>query len=143
MLKFNLRVAPDKPVLIYATEDINYENVKELLEQGVDVNEATSNKETAIFYIFSHNYHKNYIKVMELLLENGANPNIQDLNGETVLLKTIISRYIAGGKYVAKLLLKYGADPYLENNNGLSAMREAKINNMTDYIKIMKEGYVK
>ena len=75
--------------LILAAENGNPEVVEYLisLKPKININEADSFMETALYHAASHNF----FSVVKLLVDNGADVNKQDLDGTTPLMTSIIS----------------------------------------------------
>lgn len=112
--------------------------VRELLSQGVPVNQGTKYNETAL--MFAAGVHLNQPErdmakgerpakswespaIVELLLANGANPNTEDADGRTPLSAAIFH----GWTRTARLLLKRGANPNHVNLHGSTPLMYAAL----------------
>ena len=84
--------------------------MKDLIEQGADLNAVDDHGETALHFCAD----RGMLDGVVYLLELGANPNAADHDGITVLQAAVI----AGHTDVCKILLDEGADPDHEDNDG-------------------------
>ncbi|WP_231584130.1 M48 family metallopeptidase [Domibacillus indicus] len=85
-------------------------SLKEMIEEGEDLDALNSNGETALHYAVENGQAES----AALLLEAGANPNIEDENAYTPLWLA----YDYGDEEIARLLMYYGADPDQEDAYG-------------------------
>ena len=99
-----MRSGGDRNCLSLALTTGNYDVIKLLLENGVDVDARDDVGETALFKAVDAGNEP----VIELLLKHGADPNRLDADGEPVLRRAIEK----GDVTVAKLLLDAGAKAY-------------------------------
>jgi ankyrin repeat protein len=103
--------------LIEAAKNADYEKVKLLLEEGVNVNAMDKKGETALHFPAW----AGYIRVCRLLIEKGANLDAKDKYDQTPLMLSA-----RGGKSrVCYLLLSKGADANATNTSGATAMKLA------------------
>ena len=109
--------------LIDLVREGNYMRVRELLQQGGDVNEQDEYRKTPLFYTYN-------IEMMKLLLEYGADPNIRDKNGRTPLFTVLSIKMM-------KLLLEYGADPNIRDGYGDILLDHAIKYNSIDEIYLL------
>ena len=96
--------------LIEASKLGNESLVKDLIEQGLDVNARDKEGKTSLYYAVIQEDQK----VTEILLQNQANVNITDNNGKTPLHLAVLFNQQEG----VRLLFQYGADPNLSANYG-------------------------
>jgi outer membrane protein assembly factor BamB len=94
--------------LISAAQKQDLAGVKTLLEQGVDINSATSYGSTALSYAAE----KGNLPMVRLLLDEGANPNVTDTFYKVTPLLWALSSYEKSDSYgeIALLLLAKGAE---------------------------------
>jgi uncharacterized protein len=92
--------------LTYAVYVNNIDSVKFLVDNGVDVNEASY--WGSPLGIASY---KDHYKIADLLIKSGANVNKVSRNGMTPLLNAVLMK---GRSKIVELLLKNGADPNIE-----------------------------
>ncbi|MBE6463683.1 MAG: ankyrin repeat domain-containing protein [Alphaproteobacteria bacterium] len=95
--------------------DIN--EVKELIDMGVDVNQKDNSGRTALMEAS----YWGYKEVVELLIQNGADVNQKDEKGKTALVKASGEGY----KEIVELLIKNGADVNHKDNYGYTALMDA------------------
>jgi len=101
--------------LLNACKDGDLEKVKQLLEEGADVNVKDEKGRTALMFASWYG-HK---KVVKQLLEKGADVNAREYkDGETALMWAAAK----GDKKVVKLLLESGADVNAKNKGGWTAL---------------------
>jgi ankyrin repeat protein len=86
------------------------EDVKKLLDYGVDPNIENNEEKTPLYWAA---FNKND-KIVKLLLNKGADPNRADIEGISPLYW---AAYTKNDK-ILKLLLAKGADPNIEDNEG-------------------------
>ncbi len=109
--------------------------VRELIEQGADVNEM--NYITPLHYAVIHDFRE----IAELLIAKGANVNAKaapEYRGETPLM--FAAEY--GKKSSVELLLAKGADPLMRNTHGKTARLFAAENGHHDVEQLLKEAEV-
>src|SRR4030095_3393671 len=88
--------------LMRAALDGNTEKVKELIQQGADVNERDDNGRTALMFAVINTHYE----TMKLLLEYGADVNVKSNPGGTALMGAAT----AGDLRMVQALLEKGAD---------------------------------
>lgn len=97
-------------LLLYATEDGNYEFVEQLLELGANPNTtSTGNIPLHKATIYDDT------ELMKLLLKYGSNPSQEDVDSDTPL-------HWAKSIEAAEILLDAGADPHIENIDSQNAI---------------------
>ena len=97
--------------LYNAVENGNYDDVKRLLDAGVNPNRITGIPWPVLLEAAS-SARKNSNKILELLLKSGADPNIKSKYGKMALMQCEDVDKV-------KILLKYGADPNMPGDMGL------------------------
>ena len=107
----------DIPITKAATEG-NIEEVKHLLETGVNINSTNNDGETALMKAAQNGH----IEIVKMLIEKGADVNFKDKYGSTALMKT--SRHL-GNAETAKVLLDHGADVNAKSKFGATALMAA------------------
>jgi ankyrin repeat protein len=95
--------------LTHAAMDGRVEQVKKLLDKGVDVNSRNNFGETPLTAAAG----RGHLEVVKLLLERGAKVNSETGNGRNALVKAMEKAWMRGGAQsaVAKLLIEHGAKP--------------------------------
>ena len=136
ILKLFMDIAPyyilnNKEILIYQSNFDNEENVKILLNNGIDVNYIGPYGTTAIILARS-------IEIVKILIDAGANINMQDNNGNTILMN-VSAR---GQSDILELLLEHGANINIKDKYGRTAFTYAVSAGNDNIIKILlKNGY--
>lgn len=156
------------PALHQAIADNQFDIVKLLIQNGVNINtqdvngdtplhKAVENKNEEITAFLlkqkliavntSNNKGKtplhlavcdNYSHINFLLIENGANINAQDANGNTPLHEAIQN----GNQGTTDLLLRYNANVNIQNNHGHSPLHIAAIHDNYEAAKTLLENNV-
>ena len=93
-----------------------YDEIKMMLEQGINPNIQNDIGQTALFYAQDSDK-------AELLLEYGANPNYEDINKNTPLFSVMIKSKDINSFF--NTLIKGGADINHQNINGDTVLHEA------------------
>ena len=88
--------------LMRAALDGNTERVKELIDQGADINQRDDNGRTALMFAVINTHYE----TMKVLLEYGADVNARSIKGGTALMGAAS----AGDLRIVKALLDKGAD---------------------------------
>ena len=134
--------APAPVSLIDAVKDGDLVAVRNLLNQGSDVNEADSDGDSAL----SCAARLDYTDIARLLIEKGAPIDSRNIDGDTPLMAVIYSYGSSFGGYysqkkedIIRLLLEKGASLDLKNNDGATALNLAKDRHLTTVVKILKE----
>lgn len=102
--------------LMNAIIDKDYAKAKNLIDNGVDVNETDNQKFTALHFAVENNDYE----IVEYLIKHGANVNAQDCYGNIPLgriIKPLTDRKIV------ELLLNSNSNIDLENNYGMSVKK--------------------
>ena len=123
--------SPNKKDLLYiyiANDDV--EEIKDLLQQKINLNSSTFNPPILEEAVNSGNK-----EVVELLLKHGANPNIENKNGDTPLF--VASKSDDNKNDIVELLLKHGADPNVINNRFISPILLASNRGHTDIVELL------
>lgn len=117
----------------------NEARMRELLQQGADVNAVGRQEMRPLFWALG----KQSLDGFRFLLENGANPNVEakDLPGEKRPLSLIELAAIAENSDYLRLLLKHGADPNHDVGYGKRTLiYEAILNNRTENVRLLIEA---
>ncbi|TQR20422.1 M48 family metallopeptidase [Psychrobacillus vulpis] len=114
--------------LIEAVSNDDEDTVRDLIANGVDLEDFDSEQTTALHYAV----YEDNISIAEILLEAGANPNTADYytNALTAALEN-------GNYSLASLLTGYGADPTVEDPQGYSALNMLGAYNKEEFIDIV------
>ncbi|KAI8880978.1 Pkinase-domain-containing protein [Backusella circina FSU 941] len=110
----NTTTPKPKDNLWVAAGDGQLDRVKELVEEGADLNGHDENGYTAMHAAASYNQ----LDIVKYLADKGANVNVQDFDKDTPL-------FVTETVDMAQLLLDLGADPKLKNELGLTAAMTA------------------
>jgi len=117
----------------------NLIRVKELIEQGVDVNQIQDyNKNSPLIEACSFGETLdmgNYLEIIKLLLSRGANINHKNNISWTALMYACDYGHIE----IVKLLLDNEADINHTDGNGYNALFIAKHNDSTEIVKLIEE----
>ncbi|KAI9254646.1 ankyrin repeat-containing domain protein [Sporodiniella umbellata] len=109
-----------------AAGDGQLERVKELVEEGIDVNSPDQFGYTAMHAAVSYNQ----LEVVKYLIEKGADVNIEDLEKDTPL-------FVTETVEMARTLLDQGADPEHVNEEGLTAAATALLEGWTEVAELL------
>lgn len=117
--------------LVKAATTKDFDKLKQLLQEGVDINSQDSQGRTALMMSLVPNFRDNNVfnllntsaenndeKITQFLIENGANVNIQNNRGDTALIFAIE----LSNNNAAKLLIEKGADVNIINNKKQNAL---------------------
>ncbi len=113
--------------LILAVENGHFQQVKELIEQGCDINIKDNElQRTPLHYAVD----RGYTQIVSLLINNGADVNCEDIDGYTPLIEAVL----CGRAELACLLIDKGADlnpGYIKYDN-TTLLHEAIIADYSD-----------
>ena len=107
---FNIKDNAGRTILHYAVEENNNPQIKQFIQDGLNVNATDNYNQTPAFLT------KN-TDTLELLFRNGANPNIQDIRGNSILHQAAQCK----NRELYDFLLKFDANKYLKNAKGMCA----------------------
>lgn len=113
---------PNKDLLDLILRRNNLESIKEVLEQGVDINCRNSIGFTAM-HILVDQGHTDRINYMQYLVERGININEKTREGYTALHEAAWRNQIDSVKF----LLEHGADESITSKEGKTACDLAEI----------------
>jgi|GEM_PF-6096948 len=105
-------------MLIIESGNGSLEDVKELIEKGVNVNAKSDKGWTPLLMACSISSKSEKYEKVKLLVENGADVNVKDEDGKTPLMKAAIH----GGADIVKLLVESGADVNAKDKKGKTAL---------------------
>ena len=105
--------------------------VKDLVEQGADVNAKDKNGNTPLHRVSMYGD----IDIVEYLVEQGTNVNAKDKNGNTPLHWASVG----GHTGVVKYLVEHGADVMAKSKDGNTPLHEAKHYEYTGVKKYLEE----
>ncbi|MDD5773688.1 MAG: ankyrin repeat domain-containing protein [bacterium] len=117
--------------LISAAEKGDINTVKQLLDQGADINVKDRNGITALITAVWNSY----TEIVKLLLEKGADVNAKDDYGRTVLMKAVED----GNIEIIKLLMDKGADINKKDIDGNTALILAGSFNRLEAVTLLLE----
>lgn len=114
-----------------AVADRNLSRIREILNNGVDVNEThPMDGSTSLTYAAE----KGFADVAELLLETGASPNKYREGADAIpLVLAAMNDHIE----VVRLLLDAGADANVRESNNLTALHFAAVEGHVDVVKAL------
>ena len=118
--------------LMRAARDGNTERVKELIDQGVDINRRDDNGRTALVFAVINTHYE----TMKVLLEYGADVNAKSNKGGTALMAAAS----AGDLRMVQALLDKGADVHarlLETNE--SAVTFAASHGYAEIVRLLSQ----
>ncbi|KAA3672707.1 uncharacterized protein DEA37_0002771, partial [Paragonimus westermani] len=105
-----VKTPPNLSRLFTLTKSGDLETLKQLVKEGVDVNEQDERGRTAL-HEFST---RSLPRLVAYLLRHGAQPNISALNGDTALHEAAK----VGNVRIVRTLLRHNADPLVLNSRG-------------------------
>lgn len=103
------------------------ELIKEILDQGVDINETNKHGKTALMLAAGNGR----VEATKLLLERSAVIDAQEIDGMTALMMAASD----GKTETVKLLVENGANVNITNNYGATAMTNAAFFNHPESVK--------
>jgi ankyrin repeat protein len=116
--------------LIRAIRDHYFDEVKRLIESGVDANEENDYGNIPLHI----GIEKDCVDIVEYLLQNGANVNAK----EELLHRTpLIYAASQGRKEIVTLLLKYGADPHEKDDVDFTALTWATKKGHAEIVELL------
>jgi len=124
--------------LTQAVLDNDVEQVKELIDEGADVNELNDDYESPLLVTsYTDDDHLN-LEMLKLLLDNGANPSIGDADDWTILHAAASM----GDKQAIDLLLKYGADINQQDSSGETPIFDTtyEVDDVKTFQYLIKKG---
>ncbi|MCL4361766.1 ankyrin repeat domain-containing protein [Candidatus Dependentiae bacterium] len=107
------------PEIVKASRDNEVSKLKTLLNQGVDVDERSSEGYTALMEASLHGYNE----IVMLLISGGANVNAKNSSGMTPLILT--SKSYENNAKTAEILINAGASVNERDNAGQNALISA------------------
>lgn len=124
--------------LTQAVLDNDIEQVKELIDEGADVNELNGDHESPLLKTsYTDEDHLN-LEMVKLLLDNGADPSIGDADDWTILHCAAA----LGDKEAIDLLLKHGADINQPDNAGEPPIFDTiyEVDDLSTFQYLIKKG---
>ena len=118
-------------MLSSAAFDNNVALVRDLIQQGVDVN-GTEDGFSALMMAASQGYDT----IVQILIAAGANVDAKDAEGETALFKAAYW----GKPEIIKLLLSAGANANNTNTSGTTALMSTLVWNSADSVRVLLEA---
>ncbi len=125
---------PAPGALLDAVVDSDTLAVRNLIQQGADVNERDSQGNTPLSRAASYGY----LEVVRTLLDKGANVDSRNTRGETALMLASAS-YRSNNEPIIRLLLTKGANMDIKNNDGDTALTLARKRDRQSIVGILKE----
>ncbi len=116
-------------LLVEAIKEGNTEMVKELIDQGVNLNASIHEASTPLIEAV----HARNLGMVKLLLENKARVNQKAVNGYTALMVAAEKGY----NEIASYLLQKGADAEIRTIDGWNAFRLATTNCRVKIIELL------
>lgn len=113
------------------SNDIDFDIIKLLIEQGADPNSADKNGETPLFYAIRNCCG---LEIIEYLASKGAKLDVVNTNGLNLL--NMITR---DNVEIAKFLVENGADVNNKDNIGTTPLMSAAQNDLTNIVKYLIE----
>jgi ankyrin repeat protein len=104
--------------LFYAVKNADVDEIKRLLETGIDINQKAIKDFTPLMIACL----KDSYEIVKLLLIKGANPDAQNIYGSTCLHYMVDT----GKKQISELLISHGADVNITDKNGRTPLFYSK-----------------
>lgn len=121
-------LVPELSLLERAVQAGNAQQVRTLLDQGVDVDAVNTKGSTALMWAVQYEH----ASIAKMLLEKGANPNAENKAGYIALGKAAAKGYTA----IVNLLLGYGANINQADENGRTALMNAAAQGHADIVQM-------
>ncbi len=121
-----------RQTLLNEVREGNFENVKKLIQQGVDVDVTTESGKTPLILAAD----SGNVKIAKLLVENGADIQAQDNEGFSALFIFSHDGYLDA----AKFFLDKGSDIEAENKDGETAVMWCLWRGHFDVVKMLVEA---
>jgi ankyrin repeat protein len=118
--------------LFVAVKSNNPNQVKEIIENGIDVDARNFNNETSLHMVVCY---KDLKDIAKLLIENGANIDATNSKGETPLHLAIDCEE----NEIAELLINNGADVHAKDNSGDTPLHKSVIRNKKEIVELLIE----
>lgn len=129
-------IHPEGPTLeeklVEAIRNEEFEEAKQLLDKGADVNNQEEEGGWAPLHIAVQNCREDFVN---LLLDHGANPLVRKSNGAT----PFIIAGIMGHKELLRLFQSRGADVNESDNHGFTALMEAALYGQVEALRFLCE----
>ena len=109
--------------------------IRQLIEDGADVNERESRGQTVLMRCFESQ--KITHEILKVLVDAGADVNAQDDSGSTVLHCAL--SYLAPTECIEELI-RAGAKVDVADRNGLTPLHWAAMTDRSEVIKLLKEN---
>ncbi len=123
--------------LIRAVTNGDYAQVKQLIENGWDVNYQGFDKHTALVEAAD----KGHVKIVELLIASGADVNAKNYDGWSALHAAALGGHLE----VAKTIVKNGGDVFAIGSRGISIQKTARevagAQEIADYLQLVEDFY--
>ncbi len=107
----------------------NIDDVREYLNDGVDVNAGSSRGYTALLLSAM----RGHMEVVGFLIENGADINVKDNDGDSPLIAAVSN----GHKKVVETLLEKGADINIRDRRGRTPLIKATESDAVEIVRIL------
>lgn len=144
---FSLEYAP---VIVWAARNLDYDQIKLLLENGADVNSASGHwrSDVPVAFCMKHDGSFDFElgmtaliwaarngkrDIIELLLDYGADIEARSSSGQTALL----AGSEAGHEGAVRFLIERGANPSAKDNFGQNALFKAAANGYVDTMRLL------
>ena len=115
--------------------DGNFERVKELIKNGVDINIIQNNNGWNLLHF---SYNNNNLNIINFLINNGININLKDKNNSTPL--HIVCYYNSENLDIIKILIKNGADINTRDILGETPLHDACIQGCIEIVDELVNG---
>ena len=123
---------PDTPQFLRAIRENNLNKIKDLVQQGLDINQPKTYGE----YPLLETIRPKSLPIFEYLLEQGAQLNVANKSGETPLMRAVRRDNIE----VFDKLLSNGVDIHQETAMGSALGQAAQVNNLAIARTLLSKG---